>query len=207
MKVNAILLMLLILAIGFSYCNKNGEKPEELEDPKIKWFPVGATWCYLISNAGYYEVTFTVEKDTVVDGIVCQIIRGETPHNVHTDIVYEENGSVYFYFDNKFRKTYDFNVKTGDVVELEVKAGRVQLVGRPWYNRIDSTIAFTHTIGRTPTMLVNGVELREICFYGCTVEKVGPESSSRPFEGIFRMHTPGAYPASYSVGLRWYKRP
>ena len=115
-KRNLLLPMLLILAIGFSYCNKNGEKPEEPEEPKIKWFPIGATWCYKFNGHPYTrQAVYTVEKDTVVDGIVCQIIRSENS----IDIVYEENGRVYYYYNNKFRKIYDFNVNVGDIVEFE----------------------------------------------------------------------------------------
>ena len=205
-KRNLLLPMLLIFAIGFSYCNKNGEKPEELEDPKIKWFPVGATWCYEYSGRPdrIRQAVFTVEKDTVVDGRVCQIIRSENS----TDIVYEENGSVYYYFKDKFRKIYDFNVNVGDTVEFEFKA----VTYSPFH--MDTTRVMPCRVLRISTILVNGVEIRKIstsCEWYSSVnygheyyDKMGMLSTMSVAEGIF----PTVYALSTAdqlTNMHWYQ--
>ena len=99
---------------------------------------------------------FTVEKDTIVEGINCRVIVGENGR----DIVYEKNGCVYYYFMNKFRKIYDFNVKAGDVVEFEFKT-----TDAPYpYGEIvlNSTVTVPCEIEYVTTRVIDGITLREI---------------------------------------------
>ena len=122
---------------------------------QTEWFPIGAKWCYEIwrfqPERGTYFL-FTVEKDTVVDGKNCRVIRGENS----LDIVYEEEGRIYYYFNGKFRKIYDFNAKVGDTVEFEFKTQS------PSSSSLDTTIVLPFRIESIPTKIIDGVELREV---------------------------------------------
>ncbi len=55
--------------------------------------------------------TIKVEKDTLVDGIVCQKLGKYVP--LYT---YSFNDTVYFFFDGRFRSMYYFNANIGDTV-------------------------------------------------------------------------------------------
>ena len=122
------------------------------------WFPIGAEWYYewawpFPNDHPAFSRRYVVEKDTVVEGKTCQLICSE----ISKDIVFEENGIVYYYFNNKFRKIYDFTVKEGDVVEFEFKASY-------WpYDRLwDSTMIVPCTVETISSKFINGVELKEI---------------------------------------------
>jgi hypothetical protein len=103
---------------------------------QTNWFPIGAEWYYDYGNTNwgsYSRVYYVVEKDTVVEGKTCRLIRGEEKMKINdvedfhwedgtlneTEIVYEDNGRVYYYFDGKFRKIFDFAVEVGDRVDFE----------------------------------------------------------------------------------------
>ena len=120
---------------------------------QIEFAPIGAEWYYI---DGTYDNSFTVrffvEKDTVVNGKTCRLICGEQ----NKEIVYDENGCVYYYFNNKFRKIYDFNVNEGDVVEFEFKASfSGDLI-------IDTAITVPCRVEKITAKNVNGIELKEI---------------------------------------------
>ena len=79
--------------------------------------PLGARWYYQYVQGNSY-VTFVSEKDTVVNTKNCKVIGNE--HG--KEIMYEEEGKVYYWYDAKFRKIFDFTVTVGDSVFFEVKA-------------------------------------------------------------------------------------
>ena len=125
---------------------------------QTEWFPIGAEWYFewawpFSNDYQVFSRRYIVEKDTVVEGKTCRLISSETGK----DILYEENGIVYYYFNNKFRKIYDFTVKEGDVVDFEFKASY-------WpYDRMwDSTMIVSCTIDRIFSKFIDGVELKEI---------------------------------------------
>jgi hypothetical protein len=108
----------------------------------MKWFPVGAEWYYDWGDTNWGSHArwhYVVEKDTVVEGENCSLIRCESKKRIRYDnngeldsywvegatggdeIVYEDNGCVYYYFDGKFRKIFDFSVNVGDSIDFEWK--------------------------------------------------------------------------------------
>ena len=100
---------------------------------------------------------FTVEKDTLVEGINCRLIAGKDGRHV----VYEKKGRVYYYFMNKFRKIYDFNVKVGDVAEFEFKtSGAVD--ADEAIDRLNTTIVLPCRIESITTKVVDGISLSGI---------------------------------------------
>ena len=97
---------------------------------QAKFAPIGAQWYYKYiekTQSGvlkYYNIQFTSEKDTIIEGKTCRIIRGNYLKSggiPYSEIIYEENGIVYYYFNNQFRKIFDFTVEEGDTVEFEFK--------------------------------------------------------------------------------------
>ena len=178
---------------------------------QTEWFPIGAKWCYehWIEAVGpKTRDLFTVEKDTLVDGKTCRIIRGETCN----DIVFEENSRVYYYFNGKFRKIYDFNVNVGDVVEFEFKTSSASS------SILDTTIILPMQIESISTRIIDGVELREVsAFYIYSdgiyywdykhvyLEKIGVEYPYMQIRtGIFPSH-PGWASLPSSDELLWYQ--
>jgi len=146
----------LFFAVG---CKKDdGGKGNSLTEDKC--FPIGAKWYYQHDNEDLVSVElFVVEKDTILDGKNCQLVRSKNSE----DIVYEEDGSVYYYFENKFRKIYDFNVNVGDVVEFEFKT-------RTKTNR-DTTMILPCKIEKITARIIDGVELKEVsAFYAYDTE-------------------------------------
>ena len=123
-----------------------------------EWFPIGTEWYYEWGGPSsvmpVLSKRYFAEKDTVVDGKTCRLIRGGNSK----DILFEENGSVYYYFNNSFRKIYDFTVNEGDVVELELKSS-----SGINFRMMDSTMILPCTIQKIQTKTVDGVELKEIC--------------------------------------------
>lgn len=119
-------------------------------------FPVGATWHYEsvtdLTKPPIYR-SFTVEKDTVVAGKNARFIRDN--YN-NSDIVYEENGCVYYYFKDKFRKIYDFNVNVGDTVEFEFLTYTHQS------SDLDTTLVLRYKIEKIQTKNIEGADLKEI---------------------------------------------
>ena len=101
---------------------------------QTEFAPIGAQWNYkdiesvLPGIFKYSGIQFTSEKDTVVQGKTCRIIRGNyfTNSNLrYYEIMYEENGIVYYYLNNQFRKIYDFTAQVGDTIDFEFKSNMV----------------------------------------------------------------------------------
>ena len=129
-----------------------------------EWFPIGAEWHFewghewshlFPSSVWPVHRYYVVEKDTVVEGKTCRLIRdGEN----NKEIVYEENGCVYYYFNDKFRKIYDMTVNEGDVVEFEFKT----LSKYSSNMLLDTTITVPCRIEKISSKIVDGVELKVI---------------------------------------------
>lgn len=122
----------------------------------MEWFPVGAKWHYESGNTSplnpVYSHHFIVEKDTVIEGKTCRLISGDNTKNA----VYEENGCVYYFFNDKFRKMYDFSVDVGDVVDLEFK------VYMSSHGKFDTTLIIPCYVEKVISKFINGMELKEI---------------------------------------------
>lgn len=121
------------------------------------WFPNGAEWYYESGNEWAAENVsvehfVVLDKDTIIEGKSCRIIKGRYSN----DIVYEENGRVFYYLNGKFRKIYDFSVKEEDVINIEFKT--VQLSS----HNLDSTVILQCTVDKIVPVILGGVELKEI---------------------------------------------
>ncbi len=157
---------------------------ENIDNNQHEWFPIGAEWFYESGNdldpqsIPVVEHYF-VEKDTIVDGKSCRIIRSSDTK----DIMFEENGRVYYYFKGKFRKIYDFSVNVNDIVNLEFKTALNKDMN------LDSTVVIPCTIEKIDTVYCGNVSLKRARARYSTsfgqglyiyIEKVGCE-----FPGMF----------------------
>ena len=184
---------------------------------QTKWFPIGAEWYYYLSDGyGNFRTNrFVVEKDTIVNEKKCQLICGEN----NTNILFEENGCVYYFFNDEFRKIYDFNVNVGDTIELEFKTfSNINL-----REILDSTFIVSCLVEKVTSQIIDGVELKEIwMFYTYDVfvneDYSFPESGRHIYLEKIGSVIPGmhlsefiphilrgiTHPAIYRTGLRCY---
>ena len=203
------MLMSAIVATG---CNKSDEADNE-NDTSF-WFAKGANWAYYDLQSRGYEL-LTVKKDTIVEGKRCKIISGVNSK----DIVYEENGKVYYYFQNRFRKIYDFNVQVGDVVEFEFMTN--DAVDTEDGNAVmNTTIVLPCLIDSISSKYIDGLDLKEIfAVYTYTgsderlnfeyryvyLEKIGAENHNNNLRnGIFPV-CPEQVISSGHLWYYWYK--
>lgn len=116
--------IILIILSGF---------PPHYADSQKEWAPVGAEW-FFSSTMNHTFSKYTAERDTLIVGKKCSII---THQGKMVEIMYEEDGKVFYRFDEKFNLIYDFSVQTGDTVpfifkglssSLDVEAFRINYV-------------------------------------------------------------------------------
>ena len=78
-----------------------------------KWALPSSTWViYILEFSSSFE-TVKIEKDTIIQGVSCKKLNAFNP--IYT---YEENDTVYFFYDDLFRPTYYFNAEVGDTISL-----------------------------------------------------------------------------------------
>jgi hypothetical protein len=159
---------------------QNEQNSQEPVNTFSTWFPIAAEWHYECDTDELNPTTYTVEKDTVVEGRVCRIIRGENGKSC--DIVYEEKGCIYYYFNDAFRKIYDINVKEGDTVDFELKKVHIESV---------TTSVMPFRVNKVLSRVIDGVELKEVFAKSINegivhiyLERAGMELKSFPLGGI-----------------------
>ncbi len=88
---------------------------------QTEYAPIGTEWYFSepiessgISDHDYQK--YVSEKDTVVAGRNCRLI---TNRFYPPEIIYQENGSVYYYYMDDFRKIFDFAANVGDTIDFE----------------------------------------------------------------------------------------
>lgn len=90
--------------------------------PKTKWAPTSAEWYYTYPDTYGNQLAdyekFEVIKDTVVNGKLCKMIGSQ----YSSEIMYEEDGKVFYWFKGDFKLIYDFTAKVGDTIEFELKS-------------------------------------------------------------------------------------
>ena len=98
--------------------------PEANDKPEFA--PIGAEWYYCDPDRetgnplSEYE-KFVVKRDTTIEGKTCKII--ESQHS--SEIMYDENGKVFYRFGNDFKLIYDFTANVGDTIKFEFKSHSV----------------------------------------------------------------------------------
>jgi hypothetical protein len=93
---------------------------------QTEFAPIGAEWYYTYEmgyNSKNYFNHVISEKDTVVDGNSCRILRQyyEDTNIVNKKyIIKQEQGKVYYYYQNQFHLWFDFDAKVNDTIEFAV---------------------------------------------------------------------------------------
>ena len=86
--------------------------------------PIGAEWYYTYTSGCCPEEHFNQiisEKDTIVEGNSCRLLRQYYDNsNVANEkyIIKQEQGKVYYYYQDKFHLLFDFDVEVNDIVEF-----------------------------------------------------------------------------------------
>jgi hypothetical protein len=94
-----------------------------LAQSQLEFAPIGAEWYY--TNPGESEellgryLHYTSTRDTLVNGKQARVIESECAPFL---VVHEDNGRVYYLFNDKFRLIYDFSAAVGDTVVFEFMA-------------------------------------------------------------------------------------
>ena len=91
---------------------------------QTEFAPIGSEWYY---NIGYFPGGhfnhIVSEKDTLVEGDNCRILRQYSDDNVANEkyIVKQDQGKVYYYHQDKFHLLFDFDAKVNDIIEFTFK--------------------------------------------------------------------------------------
>ena len=119
----------------------NDVGPEDLETWRRvdlisnEFAPIGAEWYYTYSSITplccYDEKSFTdfnhiiSEKDTIIEGNTCRVLS-QYYYNSYTYnstvsgkyIIKQEQGKVYYYYQDQFNLLFDFDAQVNDIVEF-----------------------------------------------------------------------------------------
>jgi len=91
-----------------------------LTNAQTEFAPIGAEWCYNFDDTCLLNHVVS-EKDTTVEGSACRVIR----HRVYlynsifeseTYIIKQEQGKVYYYYQDQFHLLFDFDAKVNDTI-------------------------------------------------------------------------------------------
>ena len=120
---------------------------------QIEWGSVGTKYRYDRERANGNEIVFsiltmTVDRDTMINGKVCQVLveeNGDNAWNWYCDgtesIVYEEAGQVYYQYPEslEFHLLYDFNKGAGEDYQVDLFCPDSGLDGSYFTVQVDST--------------------------------------------------------------------
>ena len=90
---------------------------------QTEFAPIGAEWYYSYSDGYGPEKHFNhviSEKDTIVEGNTCRVLRQYYDNSTVASekyIVKQEQGKVYYYYQDKFHLLLDFDAEVNDIIE------------------------------------------------------------------------------------------
>ena len=93
---------------------------------QIEFAPIGAEWYYNWCAEGniahsYLRYYIVSEKDTIVEENNCRVLRQYSGHSnvAHGQyIIKQEQGKVYYYYQDKFNLLFDFDADVNDTVKF-----------------------------------------------------------------------------------------
>jgi hypothetical protein len=86
--------------------------------------PVGAEWYYTYTNGEPLMDChkYRVEKDTLIDGDLCKMVIHSFYNTVRDTVIFkQDNGKIYYYFNEQFNLIYDYDVQISDEVVFTFK--------------------------------------------------------------------------------------
>ncbi|MDR2475632.1 MAG: hypothetical protein LBD45_07215, partial [Bacteroidales bacterium] len=96
---------------------------EFMQEDILPFAPVGAEWHYSYAFGCCPENHFNhiiSEKDTIVEGNSCRVLRQYYDNLTvasETYIVKQEQGKVYYYYQDQFNLLFDFDAEVNDIIE------------------------------------------------------------------------------------------
>ena len=91
---------------------------------QTEFAPIGAEWYYTYTFGCCPEEHFNrvvSEKDTIVEGYNCRVLRQYYDNsNIANEkyIIKQEQGKVYYYYQDQFNLLFDFDAEVNDIVEF-----------------------------------------------------------------------------------------
>ncbi len=131
--------------------------------PQTDYAPLGAEWYYTYTTGYSREVEFhhaVSEGDTIIKGYHCRIVR---QYNDNTDtanaeyIFRQEQGKVYYYYQNQFHLLYNFDAEIGDTVQYSIM-GKKYLFDdstEPYFWDIDTVFSVRYIVENITTNTQN----------------------------------------------------
>jgi hypothetical protein len=141
--------VLLMLTGGFSVAYSQTE-----------FAPIGSEWHYTYTPYGAYSPQdhfnyIVSEKDTIVEGQNCRILRrfydGTGVIN-ETYIIKQEQGKIFFYYQNKFHLLMDFEAQIGDTVRFTFMYDQYNYDNNLW---VDTVFSARYKIENITTNIQN----------------------------------------------------
>jgi hypothetical protein len=121
------------------------------------WASIGAKWWY---NSPQYDAAIDAHYtflectgDTIINGKSCSVISDSL-------FMYQENDSVFYWFNNEFRLIYDFSANVNDTIKLTYKAGIYNDSTHSVFNIKDTVIEHLVVVESIDTVLVSGKLLK-----------------------------------------------
>jgi len=91
---------------------------------QTEFAPLGAEWYYTYDigyNSKNHFNHVISEKDTIVDGYNCRVLRQyyEDSSFVSKEYIFkQEQGKIYYYYQNQFNLLFDFDAKVNDTIKF-----------------------------------------------------------------------------------------
>lgn len=93
-------------------------------EAQTEFAPIGAEWYYSYADGCCPENQFYnifSEEDVVIDGYNCRVLKhyyNYTSNDIKEYIIKQEEGKIYYYYEDKFNLLFDFDVEIGDTIEV-----------------------------------------------------------------------------------------
>ena len=95
---------------------------------QTEFAPVGAEWYYTYAVGGENPANHfnrvVSEKDTIIEGNNCRVLRQYYDNSEIANekyVIRQEQGKVYYYYQEQFNLLFDFDAETGDTVKFTFK--------------------------------------------------------------------------------------
>ena len=109
-------------------------------DAQTEFAPIGAEWYYTFTVGGENPANHfnhvVSEKDTTIEGNNCRILRQYYDYSEIANekyIIQQEQGKVYYYYQEQFNLLFDFDAEAGDTVKFTFKYQKYNFDNMPLY--------------------------------------------------------------------------
>ena len=107
---------------------------------QTEFAPVGAEWYYTFTVGGEMPANHfnrvVSEKDTIIEGNHCRLLRQYYDNSEIANekyLIKQEQGKVYYYYQEQFNLLFDFDAETGDTVKFTFQYKKYDFDNWPLY--------------------------------------------------------------------------